>query len=111
MAECIAQEDLPFHPKLPVVIRFDAPDISSDGGVLLLREMDEQLGLTADMASCLPDERDPTRVDHSRPEQVRQRIFQIALGYEDCNDADQLRLDPVLKTACDRTPEDPIDLS
>jgi hypothetical protein len=111
MTECIAQEDLPFHPKLPVVIRFDAPDISSDGGVLLLREVDERLGLTAAMAACLPDERDPTRVVHSRPEQVRQRTFQIALGYEDCNDADSLRLDPLLKTACDRTPKDPIDLS
>ncbi len=111
MAECIAQEDLPFHPKLPVVIRFDAPDISSDGGALLLREMDEQLGLGADMAACLPDERDPSRVLHDRLEQLRQRIYQIALGYEDCNDADRLRLDPVLKTACDRTPEDPIDLS
>lgn len=111
MTECIAQETLPFHPKLPIVIRFDAPDISSDGGALLLREVDEQLGLTADMAACLPDERDPTRVLHSRPEQMRQRIFQIALGYEDCNDADRLRLDPVLKTVCDRTPEDPIGLS
>ena len=111
MTECIAQEDLPFHPKLPVVIRFDAPDISSDGGVLLLREVDERLGLTAAMAACLPDERDPTRVVHSRPEQVRQRTFQIALGYEDCNDADSLRQDPLLKTACDRTPKDPIDLS
>lgn len=111
MTECIAQEVLPFHPKLPVVIRFDAPEISSDGGALLLREMDEQLGLSADMAACLPDERDPDRVVHSRSEQVRQRVFQIALGYEDCNDADSLRLDPVLKTACDRTPEAPEDLS
>ena len=64
MTECIAQEILPFHPKLPVVIRFDAPEISSDGGALLLREMDEQLGLSADMAACLPDERDPDRVVH-----------------------------------------------
>ena len=111
MSECIAQEVLPFHPKLPVVIRFDAPEISSDGGALLLRGIDEQLGLTADLAACLPDERDPTRVLHSRLEQMRQRTYQVALGYEDCNDADRLRLDPVLNTVCDRTPEDPIGLS
>ena len=111
MTECIAQEVLPFHPSLPVVLRFDAPEISSDGGALLLREMDEQLGLTADLASFLPDERNPARVEHSRLEQLRQRIYQIVLGYEDCNDADRLRLDPVLQTACDRTPDDPIGLS
>ena len=105
MTECIAQEALPFHPQLPVVVRFDAPEISSDGGALLLREIDDQLGLTAAVAACLPDERDPARVVHSRLEQTRQRIFQIGLGYEDGNDAERLRLDPLLKTVCDRTPQ------
>lgn len=111
MTECIAQEVLPFHPQLPVVLRFDAPEISSDGGALLLREIDDQLGLTAALAAGIPDERDPTRVLHNRLEQTRQRIYQIALGYEDGNDAERLRLDPLLKTVCDRTPHDPIDLS
>lgn len=104
MAECTAQLSFSFHPDLPITVRFDAPETSSDGGLLLLRQMDEQLGLTAGFAACLPDGRDPARVLHSRHEQTRQRIFQIALGYEDCNDADALRLDPLLNTTCDRCP-------
>ena len=111
MTECSAQLCLGFHPQLAVRLAFDAPEVSSDGGVVLLRQVDEQLGLTAGFAGCLPDERDPVRVVHSRHEQSRQRIFQIALGYEDCNDADALRRDPLLKTVCDRTPDDPEGLS
>lgn len=109
--ECTPQLVLPYHPKLPVVVDFDAPEISSDGGALLLRQLDERLGLTAGFAELLPDPRDPTRVVHSRREQAQQRILQIALGYEDCNDAEHLRHDPVLNTACDRTPNDSTGLS
>lgn len=106
-ARCRAE----FHPKQPIDITFDAPDISSDGGALLLRRIDEQLGLTERMAACLPDDRDPRRVQHTRGEQLRQRVFQIVLGYEDANDADTLRRDPVLQTVCDRAPDDPQGLS
>jgi len=111
MTECISQTYLPFHPHLPVVVEFDAPEISSDGGALLLRQMEERLGLTAGFAACLSDQRDPQRIQHARQEQVRQRVFQIALGYEDCNDADRLRLDPILKVTCDREPADTRGLS
>jgi len=106
MTECSAQLRLSFHPNLPVEISFDAPELSSDAGVILLRQIDERLGLTAGFAACLPDGRDSAKVLHSRHEQARQRIFQIALGYADCNDADTLRQDPLLCTACDRTPQD-----
>ncbi len=104
--ECIPQLALPFHPKLPVIVQFDAPEISSDAGVLLERELDDSLGLTAGFAACIPDDRDPERVEHSRHEQARQRIYQIVQGYEDCNDATRLRHDPLLKAACDRLPAD-----
>ena len=106
MTECIPQLRLCFHPELPVVVDFDAPEISSDGGALLLRQVDEQLGLSAGFSACLSETREGQRVQHSRQEQSRQRIFQIALGYEDCNDADRLRHDPLLKTVCDRTAQD-----
>jgi hypothetical protein len=96
-----------FHPTLPVVVAFDALQISSDGGVLLLRQTDERLGLSEWFAALLPDERAPAKVEHERREQVRQRLYQIALGYEDCNNADRLRHDPLLKSACDRRPTDP----
>lgn len=95
MTECSAQLVLGFHRQLPVRVDFDAPEISSDGGALLLRQMDDRLGLTAGFASCLRDTREATRVVHDRHEQSRQRIYQIALGYEDCNDADSLRRDPL----------------
>src|SRR5262245_61931186 len=111
MTECSVQLRLSFHPDLPVDLSFDAPEVSSDGGVILLRQIDERLGLTAGFAACLPDDRDPARVLHDRHEQTRQRLFQIALGYADCNDADSLRWDPLLTTVCNRTPQDGIGLS
>lgn len=75
-------------------VAFDAPQTSSDGGVLLLREVDRCLGVSATLGGFVPDNRDPSRVAHSRQEQVLQRLLQIAQGYEDCNDADTLRTDP-----------------
>lgn len=102
MTQCIPQQRLSFHPEAPVVVEFNAPEISSDGGALLLRQIDDRLGLTAGFADCLLEDRERHRVRHSRQEQTRQRIFQIALGYEDCNDADRLRLDPLLNVVCDR---------
>ena len=102
MTDCKPQIALGFHPESSVQVTFDAPHTSSDGGLLLLRQADERLRLIAGMAACVPDDRDATRVGHERLEQVRQRVFQIAMGYEDCNDADTLRDDPVLKTVCDR---------
>jgi hypothetical protein len=56
------------------------------------------------MAAALPDERDQSRVVHSRLEQIAQRVFMIACGYEDCNDADSLRHDPLFKTVCGGSP-------
>jgi DDE family transposase len=103
MAECIAQLTLDFHPSSPLTVVFDAPHISSDGGALLLRQLDDRLGLSERLAALLPDARDPRRVHHDRREQMRQRLYQIALGYPDCNDANRLRHDPILKSVCDRS--------
>jgi hypothetical protein len=83
------------------VLSADGQQVSSDGGVLLLRQMDDRLGLTDRMVALLGDSRDSSRVRHSRREQLRQRVYQISLGYEDCNDADWLRHDPALRFACD----------
>jgi hypothetical protein len=110
MTDC-TQLALGFHPRFPVEVVFDAPETSSDGGVLLLRQMDDQLKLSERFSACLPDIRDPRFIVHERLEQSRQRIFQIALGYEDCNDARALRLDPLLRVACDLTPGDETRLS
>jgi hypothetical protein len=98
--DCIPPIELQFQSRR-IQIAGDAPTISSDGGGVLLRQLDEQLGLTASLAAWLHDDRQAARVQHSRLEQLRQRVYQICLGYEDCNDADQLRVDPALRLACD----------
>ncbi len=103
---CIAQVGFRLQPKVAIEVTADAPRASSDGGLLLLRQADETLGLCERWAKEIPDDREATRVAHKRLEQVRQRVFQIAMGYEDCSDADHLRDDPVLKTTCDRLPND-----
>ena len=78
---------------------FDGGHISSDGGALLLREVDARLGLTERLAACFTDHRHPDFIEHSVLELVRQRVYGLALGYEDLNDHDELALDPLLAVA------------
>lgn len=99
-----------FRGQKRVDIEANAPELSSDAGALLLRAVEEDAGLLEDFASLIPDGRDPTRITHSRREQLLQRVFQIALGYEDQNDANALRVDPILKMACGGSPNG-VDLS
>jgi len=89
-----------------VVARFDQPDSSSDGGALLLKACDERLGLTEAIAACVADTRQSGKVVHSFHDLVRQRVFGIACGYEDCNDARRLAGDPMQKLLVDRDPID-----
>ncbi len=71
-----------------VELDFDGGRLSSDAGVLLLKDIDDQLGLTRDLAAVLSDPRDPRRVKFTRHDLLKQRIMQMAAGYEDANDAD-----------------------
>ncbi len=105
------QFDFPFIHSRKIRARFDEGPISTDGGAVLLRQMDARLGFLAALASVIPDRRDGNHVEHSTLELLRQRVFSIALGYEDCNDAKTLRYDPVLKSCCDREPIDGPDLA
>src|SRR3954467_10015160 len=82
-----------------VVADFSGGDLSSDGGVLLLRQVDRCLGLTRRLAECFGDQRNQIFVEHSVPELLAQRIYAQALGYEDINDHQNLRCDPLLATA------------
>jgi len=79
-----------------VVAAFDGGDITTDAGSLLLREVDRRLNFTSRLAACFTDHRRPDLVEHSVPELVAQRLYGLALGYEDLNDHDQLRADPLL---------------
>jgi len=89
-----------------VVADFSGGTLSSDGGVLLLRQVDRNLGLTCELAQCFYDHRDQRFVDHALHELLAQRLNGQALGYEDINDHDQLRRDPLLATACNK--QDPL---
>lgn len=89
----------------PLVASFDGGRLSSDGGLLLLMRTEERLGLISRLARCLTDSRLPERVQQSVEVMLTQRIFGIACGYEDCNDFDALRDDPMFKIAVGRSPE------
>lgn len=104
-------EDTLFLPGLSPVdgkqlqVAFDGGLQSSDGGVLLLREVDRRLGLATRLAACIPDWRDPESISHAIAEMLRFRIFAIAAGYADADDCDALRADPIFKLAVGRGPE------
>lgn len=85
-----------------VVGDFSGGTLSSDGGVLLLRQIDRGLGVTRRLAECFGDRRDARWVEHTVPELLAQRIYALALGYEDLNDHVQLRRDPLLAAACEK---------
>ena len=88
-----------------VTLDFDGGRLSSDAGVVLLKDIDAQLGLTRNLAAVLSDPRDPRRINFTLEDLLKQRVFQIAAGYEDANDANTLRDDPIFKLLLDRLPE------
>jgi hypothetical protein len=103
-----------FLPDLPVVVQQHPGQLTSDAGLLPIAQFDRRLNYTARMAACLdePPADDPRQQhrkpqsQHQRIEMLRQRLFGILGGYEDCNDHDTLRDDPVFKMIADRLPED-----
>jgi hypothetical protein len=103
--------DFPLLSPKPVHVDFSSGSLSSDGGLLLLAQLDHSLGLTQAVAACLHDPRRQASVHHSLKDLLRQRIYQIAAGYEDANDAQTLRYDPALKLAVGRAPLSGADLA
>lgn len=102
--QTVAQICFDFFCRLPIVVEPQEAQFSSDTGILPIRQFDDQIGLTDRFVACLNDARDPDHTEHSLPEMVRQRIFGILAGYEDCNDHDTLRSDPVFKMVSGQTP-------
>src|SRR3989454_12728969 len=87
-----------------VELDFDGGRLSSDAGIVLLKDIDDQLGLTRDLATVLKDPRDPRRIAFTLEDLLKQRVYQIVAGYEDANDANTLRDDPIFKLMLDRLP-------
>src|SRR3984893_5186493 len=89
-----------------VVATFDGGLLSSDGGVLMLREVEQRLRIADRFAGCIEDQRAPDQITHALADIIRFRLLMIAAGYEDGNDAKGLRVDPIFKMALDLSPSD-----
>jgi Transposase DDE domain group 1 len=91
----------------PIVVEINPAPLSSDAGLLPIRQLDQRLGFTRQLAAALQDPRDPDLIEHSVLDMLRMRLYGILAGYEDQNDHDALRRDPVFKLLADRLPTDP----
>jgi hypothetical protein len=91
---------------MPIVLSPSPGQLSSDAGLLPIRQFDERIGFTQAFAEALDDPRDPDLTEHTFLEMVRTRVYGILAGYADQNDHDTLRSDPVFKLLADRSPED-----
>jgi len=100
------QATFDFWGKLPILVEPSKTHLSSDAGLLPVRQFDEHIALTQQFAQALNDPRDPKRCDHSLLQMVRSRIYGVLAGYEDQNDHDALRHDPVFKLIANRAPDD-----
>ena len=104
MTACDSQLSVDFYQRRPLMVKFSELELSSDVGLLLARQAEERLQICQTMSDAMEDWRAPSRVIHSLPQLFRQRVLQILAGYEDANDSDALRHDPIFKIACDRLP-------
>src|SRR5487761_2620081 len=106
MPNCTATE-MPFAKlgRRKIDVRFDGGEVSSDGGLLLLRQVERRLGLLKAVAAVLPDPRNPYLVEHTTEQMLRQRVFGLCQGYEDLNDHDRLRENLALQTALEKSRE------
>jgi hypothetical protein len=103
MPNCTQKEfGFPSFDRRKIEANFEGGNVSSDGGVLLLREAERRLGLVQALSACLRDPRDPALITHTQEELLKQRIFGLAQGYEDLNDHDTLRHDLAWQTAVER---------
>jgi hypothetical protein len=97
--------DLPSVARKKLSVAFDGGQLSSNAGVLVLRGVEKKLGLAARLAACIHDRRKPERIEHPLEEMLQLRMFAIATGYEDADDCDTLRDDPIFKMAIGHAPE------
>jgi len=107
LAQSVVQFGFDFFSRLPIVVEPKNVQVSSDTGILAIRQFDDHVGLSERFIACLRDPRRPELIDHGFDEMVRQRLYGILAGYEDCNDHNTLRGDPVFKLVANRAPRAP----
>lgn len=94
-----------------VELDFNGGNVTSDAGVMLLSETEQQIGIIRSLSEFIDDSRRSYSVSHSISEIVAQRVYQIACGYEDANDSNTLRIDPAIKMAVGRLPQEGLELA
>jgi hypothetical protein len=104
MTECISPLPYNFDSQRQLVVRYSDLELSSDAGILLARQAEEQEQICRGLAECIEEWRDTNKITHSLHQLVSQRVYQLVGGYEDANDSNVLRHDPIYKIACDRLP-------
>ena len=104
MTECDSELQYDFYSQRSLIVRFSDLALSCDAGILLARQAEEQVQVCQGIAECIEEWRDPNKITHSLKQLVSQRGYQMVGGYEDGNDSNQLRHDPIYKIACERLP-------
>jgi hypothetical protein len=104
MTVCKNKLEYDFYSKRPLEVQFSDLELSSDAGILLARQAEEKLHMCQGLSECINDWRDPNKITHSLYQLVSQRVYQLVGGYEDANDSNLLRHDPIYKIACGRLP-------
>lgn len=104
MTECDPQLPYEFDSPRRLVVQFSDLELSSDAGILLARQAEEQVQICRRLADCLEEWRDPDKITHTLYQLVSQRVYQLVGGYEDANDSTHLRHDPIYRLACGRLP-------
>ncbi len=104
MADIYSPLPYDFYTQKPLEVKFSGLDLSSDAGFLLVRQAEQRQQICQGIVESLQDKRDPDKIKHTLSQLVSQRIYQIAGGYENANDSNYLRHDPILKIACERVP-------
>jgi hypothetical protein len=105
MTECFLEPKIGFYEAKRIEVKFSEQDLSTDAGILLVRQAEEKVKIIAGMSERIADERDPNKITHSMKQLVTQRVLQLANGYEDAVDSNAMRHDPILKIACERLPK------
>jgi hypothetical protein len=105
MTECEKELRFDFYQPRPLQVQFSDLELSSDAGILLARQADERLQVSSGIAACIKEWRERTKITHSLRQLVSQRVYQLIGGYEDANDSNTLRHDPIYKIACGRLPK------
>jgi len=104
MTQCNLEIPYNFYKHRQLVVRYSDLELSSDAGILLASQAEEKEQICRGLADCLEEWRDPSKITHSLPQLISQRVYQLVGGYEDANDSNYLRHDPIYKLACERLP-------